>query len=328
MRRGFRPTNGSAVVAAAGAGHVGRRGAAQETTRNLSGPGQHSKFLTHNQRDRWRFAGERGETIIAHVVSREFDPVLELAKDGAGDEEALLKVDDPGSESRFAIRLPDSGKYEIRVHAFKYQGGGNYTLSVQRFEAQPLEVGKPALGAFDREGKSYWYFSGVKDQVVVPDVRGSGGLGWQALNPKGKKTTGWAGAVPIEDGGECYLIVSGPRQSRYQLRLRVARPNTLEAGKTYTASLEQGGMDVWNYQGKPGEFRLLEVEEQGQARSRFVFAPTETGADQRLAKPNERPAISLLPVASRGGHLRYAAFLGARAATSCNCWDKRRFRTS
>src|SRR5262245_17359801 len=54
--------------------------AAQESVRDLAGPGQYSKFLTPGQLDRWVFEGEKDETIIAHVTSREFDPVLELSR--------------------------------------------------------------------------------------------------------------------------------------------------------------------------------------------------------------------------------------------------------
>src|SRR5271168_2741473 len=94
----------------------------QESVRALQkGSRQYDKFLTANQVDRWLFEGEKGETLIAHVASREFDPILELVQTtGTKEEKVLLEVDDPGNESRFSIRLPDKGKYEIRVHAYKY----------------------------------------------------------------------------------------------------------------------------------------------------------------------------------------------------------------
>ena len=91
----------------------------QESVRDLSGSGQYSKFLTPGQLDRWVFDGDKGETIIAHVASKEFDPILELAKTGKTDDKVLLEVDDPGNESRFSIRLPEKGQYRIRIHAFK-----------------------------------------------------------------------------------------------------------------------------------------------------------------------------------------------------------------
>jgi hypothetical protein len=90
---------------------------AQETERAIDAPGQYNKFLTANQLDRWSFEGEKDETIIAHVVSKEFDPILELGRTGEKDDKVLLDVDDPGSESCFSMRLPEKGQYKIRVHA-------------------------------------------------------------------------------------------------------------------------------------------------------------------------------------------------------------------
>ena len=121
---------------------------------HLTGPGQFSKFLTPGLRDEWIFEGEKGETIIAHVATRDFDSILGLALKGdKEDKELFPEVDDPGSDSRFSFRLPEKGQYKILVHAFKYKGGGNYELNVRRFLAKPLEVGKPAVGTFDRCGQ-------------------------------------------------------------------------------------------------------------------------------------------------------------------------------
>jgi len=134
---------------------------AQESVRDLTGA-QNSKFLTPNQLDRWLFEGEKGETIIAHIASKDFDPIVGLARTGTKDDKPLLEVDDPGSESRFAVRLPDNGKFEIRVNAFKFQGGGNYTLRVQ---------GEFLGGS---SGSSWWEFLGTPPLLfgtVVADGR-------------------------------------------------------------------------------------------------------------------------------------------------------------
>ena len=40
---------------------------AQESVRDLGGPGHYTAFLTPGQLDRWVFDGEKGETIIAYV---------------------------------------------------------------------------------------------------------------------------------------------------------------------------------------------------------------------------------------------------------------------
>jgi hypothetical protein len=283
---------------------------AQDSVRDLSGPGKYSKFLTPGQLDRWVFEGEKGETIIAHVASGEFDPVLELAKTEKTDDKVLLEVDDPGSESRLSLRLPEKGQYKIRVHAFKYQGGGNYTLQVQRFQAKPLAVGKPLVGTFDREGKSYHHFQGEKDQILIPELKGASSEAWKVLDFKGREMTNWAGSVLVEESGECYLVASGHPEYRHDLLVREARRQDLAEGKDLAGSLQQGELDVWSFQGKAGTFRLLEVEKKGEALARLIFAPLEKKGEQRIAQPGDRPDLAILPVASRGGRLRFAAILG------------------
>lgn len=284
---------------------------AQESVRDLRGAGQFSAFLTPGQLDRWVFDGEKGETIIAHVVSKEFDPILEMAKTGEKDNDQVLKeVDDPGNESRYMIRLPEKGQYKIRVHAYKYQGGGNYTLQVRRFQAKALDLGKISLGAFDREGKGYHYFQGVKDQILIPDLKGAPSEAWKMLDFKGREIKPWAGTVHLEHDGECCLVVSGNPEYRYDLLVREARQQNLAKGKAQKGSLQQGEAEVWSIQGKPGDFRLVEVEKKGEVQSRLIFAPGETKSEQRIAGGGERPEIDFLPVASRGGRLRFAAILG------------------
>lgn len=283
---------------------------AQDSIRNLNQPGQHSKFLTPGQLDRWVFEGEKGETLIAHVVSKEFDPILELARTGKPEDRVLLEVDDPGNESRFSFRLPEKGQYKIRIHAYKFQGGGNYTLWIQRFQAKPLTIGQPAIGTFDREGKSYHSFPGVKDQILIPELKGASSEAWTLLDFKGRQRKDWAGTVLIEDSGECCLVVTGPPDHRYELLVRKDRRHDLAKGKAAEGSLQQGEMDVWNFQGKPGDFRLLEVEKKGDVQSRLLYATLDKTSEQRIAQPGDQPEIAFLPVASRGGRLRYAAVLG------------------
>jgi hypothetical protein len=284
---------------------------AQESARDLKGTGQFGAFLTPGQVDRWSFEGDKGETIIAHVVSKEFDPILGLSRTGAKDDDTVLfEYDDPGNESRFSFRLPEKGKYKIRVNAFKFQGGGNYKLSVQRFHARPLTVGTPLVGTFDREGKSYHYFQGARDQILVPELKGTSPGAWTLLDFKGRRVSDWAGSVLFEDAGENHMIVSGPPEQRYDLVVREARRQELPGGKALAASLGQGELDVVSFQARPGDFRLLEVEKKGSVLARLVYAPVEKKNEQRIARPGDQPELALLPVASRGGRLRFAAILG------------------
>ena len=112
-------------------------------------PRQLGGFLTPGQVDRWSFEGEKGETIVVHVASREFDPVVGLSKTEKKEDKILLEVNDEGNQGSFSLRLPEKGQYKIRIHAFKFQGGGNFTMRVQRFQAKPL-----ARQAFGRNFRS------------------------------------------------------------------------------------------------------------------------------------------------------------------------------
>src|SRR5207247_3826500 len=120
----------------------------------------------------------------------------------------------------------------------------------------------------------------------------------------------WAGSVLSEDDGEVHLVVSGPPEHRYDLLVREARRQDLAEGKDLAGNLGQGELDVWSFQGKPGDFRLLEVEKKGEVHSRLIYAPREKTSEARLSQPGGRPEIQFLPMASRGGRVRFAAILG------------------
>jgi hypothetical protein len=173
-------------------------------------------------------------------------------------------------------------------------------------------VGKPVIATFDRAGKSYHYFQATKDQILIPQVKGTSAEAWKLLDFKGRPLTDWAGSVHIEDNGECHLILSGPPDYRYDLVVREARGQDLAEGKELAAGLKPGEMDVWHLQGKPGDFRLLEVEKKGELHARLIYAPVDRKSEKRLGAGGEgdRPEIAFLPVASRGGRLRFAAILG------------------
>ncbi|MCX6880584.1 MAG: PPC domain-containing protein [Verrucomicrobia bacterium] len=284
---------------------------AQENTRQLEGPGSATKYLTPGQLDCWTFDGDQGETIAAWVATREFDPILELTLKGdKADQVVVPEVDDDGSESRFSVRLPANGRYSIRVHAFKFQGGGNYSLEVQRFQAKPVSVGKPFTGTLDHDGKAYCYVPCLKDRFLVPELKATPADAWQVRDSKGRDLTRWAGTVHTEEAGEHTLIVSGRPDQGFDLLLRDARCQDLTAGQAVTGRLQQGEMDVWSFQAKPGDFRMLEVAEQGALTTRLIHAPPEKRTGQHLARPGERPEIQFLPVASQRSHLRFAAWCG------------------
>jgi hypothetical protein len=283
---------------------------AQESVRQIEGSGQFDKYLTPGLLDRWIIEGEKGETVIAQVLTNQFDPILELAVPGEKESEVLFAIDDEGSESRFSIRLPETGEYSIRVHAFEYKGGGNYSLQIRRFHATPLRIGETVVGTIDREGKGYHWFQAQTDQVVKIDLTGTSSRSWELLDGKGRPIEDWAGAAAIEEDGVHSLVISADPGSRYELVVREARQRELNAGEEVVGRLSRSEMDVWNVEGNPGDFRLITVQQQGQVDARLLYAARERTDVERIASPSELPEITFLPVASKGSYLRFAAVLG------------------
>jgi hypothetical protein len=283
---------------------------AQETTRQVDGSGTFTKYLTPGLQDSWVINGAKGETIIAHVSTKEYDPILKLATSPDGQDQILIEVDDEGSEARFSMRLPQDGEYRIQIHAFKYKGGGNYSLRLRRFQPSPLVLGEPVIGTIDKNGKSHHYFQGKKNQIVVPDLKGTAARAWEMIDHKGRTMERWAGSVKIENDGVHSFVVSGDTGNRYQLLVRTAAQKKLEDQKVLKGSLGQNEMDVWGFDGKAGDFRLLEVDVQGQVRSRLIFSPTEKKNAQRISREDNRPEIQFKSVGSKGGLQRFAAVLG------------------
>jgi len=283
---------------------------AQETHRDLEGPGQHTKFLTPGLLDTWSFTAKSGETVVAYVSSKEFDPVLELAKKGAPPDKPLLSVDDDGNESRFSFRVSEAGDYEIRIHAFQYKGGGNYALAVQRFQPQPLKLGTTSVGTFDHQGKGYHYLSGAKDQILVTELKGAGAESWTMLDSKGRVQHPWADAVLLETAGEGNVLVTGRPNNRYEIVVREAKRRELTADKKLSGRLTQGELDVWEFTGAPGDFIVVDVDKQGTVLGRLIYAPVDRAQEKKLASAHDRPEIQFVPLASRGRHLRFAAVLG------------------
>jgi hypothetical protein len=105
-------------------------------------------------------------------------------------------------------------------------------------------------------------------------------------------------------------VISGQAGHRYDLLIREAQRHDVVEGKGLAGKLSQGELDIWSFAGKPGEFRLLEVEKEGLLSARLLYAPIDQQSEERIARPGARPEIEFLPVASRGGRLRFAAILG------------------
>ena len=74
------------------------------------------------------------------------------------------------------------------------------------------------------------------------------------LDFKGREMKDWAGTVLIEDSGECYLVVSGHPDYRYDLLVREARRQDLADGQEPGGQSSTGRVGRVELPGKAGGF--------------------------------------------------------------------------
>lgn len=295
--------------------------AAQYSAHSWRNAGTRQQFLTSNQTDTWAFDGEAGETILAEVSSTDFDPVLELvhvAEKGTEDK-TLISVDDSGNRSQFAFRLSAKGKYSIQVRAFRNQGGGNYKLSLERFQSQMVKYGQPATGTLNRQGKSYLSFTGKKGEIVRTAWNGEAsdsehllGSTYRLLDPKGRQLTGWQGSVQLVRDGMYTVVLNGTADHRFDAVVRLADQRELPLEKQVEGKLAAGETVVWNLAGKPGDFRLIQVEKEGRMLAQFVGEHQEESvesAELAFGSSGESQDPRFVPLCNRNGRIHYAVVL-------------------
>lgn len=274
----------------------------QENLRTLEGSGTETKYLTPNGRDIWKIEMEVGETLLVHISTRDFDPVLRLI--GPGEEE-LLQVDDEGSESRFARRVEEDGEYRIVVHGFEDRGGGNYQLAVQELRAKPIEFGTELVLNLDRHGQAYCRFEASRGEVVVPVLTGQLNA-VICLDPAGAPIVEWIRTFQIAKSGEHLLSLRGAKNTRLRVRLERARREALPDGATIAGELAPREMHIYEMSRAALDFRTLELIHRDGVHSRLV----RTGSDDARSLRRRGFDLRTLPVLSKGLHQRYAAVFG------------------
>jgi hypothetical protein len=278
---------------------------AQESVTRLERIGEFTKHLTPNQQDRWILSGKAGETVTAHVRSKDFDPTVVLVDHR---EQVLVERDDPGSESRLAFRLPADGEYEIRVHAYKHSGGGNYALAVERFETTPAAVGQLVHGRIGRNGMVHYRFEGQPGRIVAISVLGDTS-GVELLDSSGRPTSLWHHSALIATPGEHVVRLRGQPDRVHTLRLREGQSFDLALEQPQKRSIEAGDMHVLNFSGQAGELRVIELTGANLLARRLIPASRlpERDGPARIASPET--TLHWLPVGSKGDRVRLALVL-------------------
>ena len=282
----------------------------QESARSLGskGSGANTKILTSGEVDTWAFEAEKDEVLIVEVSTSEFDSVVGLAKVGETNDDVLFSNDDEGSGSRFRYRIRKAGKYKIRVHAYKHKGGGSYQLSVKRYKAKRIEIGKHGKIRSDSLGNGSFFFTGQRGQFVTLVGR------YQMLiDPSGNIVQpAWRrGIYFIREKGEHLAVCTGRPSENLSFEVRNAIVDELKLDDQKQYDCPVSTLHSWEIKGQKGQFALITVSRADNPDTRIIFAPSLDPNERKLnSQRNEGPELRFLPVASKGKSTTYAVVFG------------------
>lgn len=280
------------------------------------GQGDLSEFrqvLNPGKADDWPLDARDGETVILGVRSAAFDPVVELV----GPNDAVVAANDdvrPGVKDALLLhRIAMGGAYRVRVRANEGTAAGSYDLAVRRFVASDVPLAERSVA---RVGRSLiqWHRVRVEaGRTPVVSVRAAAfAPAIEVFAPNGEP-------VPLQrlevgqrnldraafratQGGDHYVRVTGGQAAgpgaSYAVTVALARVFETAPGRREPARrLDAGGLDLWTFEGKPGDLIRIRATAPGEGMlARFSFQPPvdeKTGQPRRVEGPV--PPFALLP---------------------------------
>jgi hypothetical protein len=255
-------------------------------------------ILTPGDRGEWPLTVRTGETVIVSVTSTTFDPAAEIV-DAAG--KVLAQNDDvrPGDQDSLILyRFPAAGEYKVLVKGFKSVAGGQYTITIRRF--QPTDLRRAERNAtFLGSTHVQWHrFAAVANETLVVTTRSAVfDPEPQIYAPNGERLT--VDTRTWNSGRTASLVFRAETTGAYHLR---AAPNgDYNGGYTVTVAaahvapitmgatspnrkLDAGGLDLWTFAGKAGDLIRLETHSGGPAASVSLnFLPPAAQANASTA---------------------------------------------
>ncbi len=289
--------------------------ATQDSVREIDKPGSFNKYLTPATMDRWTFSGKKGETVSVEVRTRDFDAVVSMIRaDSVAKESVLETVDEEGSNCRMVFRLPSDGAYKIGVQGFEQKGGGNYSLSMQKFMAKEISLDQPVNGEFDRDGIAHFFFSSAQEQYITIDNMGTKFSGEFTLtDSKGGEVSPWGSLYILEEPdssnrSEYHLRVQGNRGKPFQFRLKLAQRGVLDKELELNLASQQAA--VLDITGIQKALRIFEVSSNHRVISRLVYAPKRKPSVDALDKQTDLPDLKTLAEFGKGKSKSYVVMLG------------------
>ncbi len=283
-------------------------GSPQESARDLGDQKSAGKFLTLGEIDTWALDADKNEILIVKVTTNQFDAVIGLAKVKNEKDEVLFSKDQKGSNSNFCHRITSAGKYKIRVHGYEMKGGGNYQLSVQRFNARPIRPGKTVTTVTGKNGHANFFFDGKSGQWITL----VGAHGGRLYDPDGNIVQPkWAGSYLIPRDGEYLVHSQHIQESTASVEVRPAVVGSLKSRESQSYKSKRGTLHNWEIDAQKGQFELITVSRKKNPSSRIIFSPPNDPNEKRLdARKESGPELMFLPVASKGKFTTYAVVFG------------------
>ena len=171
----------------------------------------------------WVFDGTAGQVVSVAAASDAFDPKADLWSPTG---ERLGWDDDsgPGTNALLTRTLPDTGRYEVRVHAVD-GGTGAYHLAVRTVAEASLAVDAQVAGALeDRATVGRWTFNGTAGQVVSVEANS------EAFDPAVALRLPNGAYLEVDDdsgpGANALLTATLPITGPYKVRVRAVDGGT------------------------------------------------------------------------------------------------------
>lgn len=117
-----------------------------------------SKTQAGQPYDEYRLALRAGQRLRASAASSDFDTVVEIRAEGAGDSDTPLAQNDDSGEglnSSLTFSAPADGAYRIRVHTFDGAAKGAYTLKLEAVAPLPPPLRPVATSSGSMQWSTY-----------------------------------------------------------------------------------------------------------------------------------------------------------------------------
>jgi hypothetical protein len=273
------------------------------TSANVLAPGTY---------DDWPLATRDGETVIISVTSQNLDPTVELIGPAG---QSIAKNDDvrPGQkDSLLLVRLEAAGDYKVRVASSNAASGGRYNLVVRRFVSTDLPIGARTTSTLGKSLAHWHRFQAEAERTLVLSARAASFRPQiQVFTPNGEHVE--AGAGVADQHGSTRAVFRATQTGMYYARISSEQGGSPREGYAITAAtarvfqtvigdpnpertLEPGGLDLWTFQGKPGD--LIDVQARtssGEMTSHISYIPPTDATGKAIGPEGPVPPLVLLP---------------------------------